>query len=245
MIKSPVKRGSFLVLGSNRYEDTSALITLASHEGIFSVLAKRVYQPKSNLKPLLIFGNYVDLEYRYQEKISIASSLSVLYDASFLSSDYSKAMFLLFLQELSNTLFRYGDSYPLDEIVKILKALETEDTLSLCLLSLGVFLRHLGLEYTVDSCSVCHRKDHIVSFSEEEGGFLCEDCAKKRNAMKTSEMELHVLRYAFMEVNEKNVKRIVPRSEGRKILTLLTQKLERSFDLTPFKTFSLLYQSLL
>ena len=110
MIKSPVKRGSFLVLGSNRYEDTSALITLASQEGIFSVLAKRVYQPKSNLKPLLIFGNYVDLEYRYQEKISIASSLSVLYDASFLSSDYSKAMFLLFLQELSNTLFRYGDS---------------------------------------------------------------------------------------------------------------------------------------
>ena len=63
--------------------------------------------------------------------------------------------------------------------------------------------------------------------------------------MKTSEMELHVLRYAFMEVNEINVKRIVPRSEGRKILTLLTQKLERSFDLTPFKTFSLLYQSLL
>ena len=42
MIKSPVKRGSFLVLGSNRYEDTSALITLASQEGIFSVLAKRV-----------------------------------------------------------------------------------------------------------------------------------------------------------------------------------------------------------
>ena len=236
-----------IVLGVTPYKDTSAIVTLAGENGLFSVLARGIYKPKSSLKPLLISGSLLKIEYNVVKKgISFATSVSIIEDASNLMTDYSRSMFLMYLQEITLSLFAYGDSFPYDEIKAILSKLKSQgDVLSLTLLMLGVIYRRFGIEMNVDSCIHCHKKDHIVSYSLDAGGFICQDCLSLFEAKEIDNLELFVLKYAFSPVSVENLNRVVPKTEGIKILTKLNEYLMSYYDIKQVKTISLFLNSLL
>ena len=64
MIKRETKNTIALVLGSTQFGENSAIVSLAGEDGLFGLLAKGIYKPKSQLKPLLITGNIVQVEYQ-------------------------------------------------------------------------------------------------------------------------------------------------------------------------------------
>ena len=234
-----------IVLGITPYQDDSAIVSLAGEKGLFSLIAKGIYKPKSNLKGLLISGSLVNIEYLVSKKgPHFASSLQVLEDASMLMMNYSTSLYLMYLQELSLSLFAYGEMFPYFEIKKLLNALKNGgDVLSITLLTLGVMYRRFGIEMNVESCQKCHRKNNIVSFSLLEGGFICKDClTDEDNYLDT--MDLFVFKYAFSSIDEKNLKKIVPRGNGLKVLVKLNEYLLSYFDLKNMKSFSLFLNAL-
>ncbi len=234
-----------IVLGITPYQDDSAIVSLAGEKGLFSLIAKGIYKPKSNLKGLLISGSLVNIEYLVSKKgPHFASSLQVLEDASMLMMNYSTSLYLMYLQELSLSLFAYGEMFPYFEIKKLLNALKNGgDVLSITLLTLGVMYRRFGIEMNVESCQKCHRKNNIVSFSLLEGGFICKDClTDEDNYLDT--MDLFVFKYAFSSIDEKNLKKIVPRENGLKVLVKLNEYLLSYFDLKNMKSFSLFLNAL-
>lgn len=247
MIKTPSQILEGLVLGASTYSENSAVITFASPSGLMPLLARGVYKPKSSLKPLLISGQHLRVEYLPSEKgVNLAKSLQVIDDVSSLYSVYTKNLFVLFFHDLSLSLYRYGDSFPLEDMILVLNALKQDkDPLSLALLMVGTFYRSLGLEMDIEDCLSCHKTKGIVSYSLEEGGFLCLDCLPKfPDAREKENLDLFVFKFAFVDINQENLSRVVPKENGIRVLRELVNHLVSYFDLKEIKSLDLFVSSL-
>ncbi len=246
MMKLPEKSCLCFVLSSTRYGEDSAIVSLAGEEGIFSVIARGVYKPKSNLKPLLISGNLLRLSYREGEDgFGIAASLQVMEDNSMLSARYENSCFLLFLQEITFALFRYGDAFPSHDIYLILRHLSKgNDPLTSALLVLASYARALGVDSKIDGCILCGRKDKITTYSLATGGFVCKDCQEKKHVPEKGKLELYILKFIFSPLTEESFLHQVPEKEGKKVLEDLIDHLSSCFDMKPLKTLSLFLSSL-
>lgn len=67
------------------------------------------------------------------------------------------------------------------------------------------FLKHvcqgLGYQPSLDGCVFCHRKDHLVSFDFESGGFICSNCFKPMIHRSFSQNQLKEI-YTFLKEDE-------------------------------------------
>ncbi len=244
MISLPIQESLCLVLSVTPYQEDSAVITLVGENGLFSALARGIYKPKSPLKPLLIVSNLVRVDYRETSGgTRLISSCKLVEDNSVLAFDYPKSCFLMFLQELSLTLFRFGDAYPSDDIYQLLSALKSHDEiLSYSILLLGIFYRSLGINEVTDHCLVCGKTRNIVTYNLQKGGFLCKECKGEESI--ASDTKLYILKFAFMPIQEDLLKKRVPKEEGKEILSELLNHLLSYFDLKPIRSFSMLLQAI-
>ncbi len=244
MISLPLKESLCFVLSVTPYQEDSAVITFVGENGIFSGLARGVYKPKSALKPVLIVPNLVKIDYRETSSgIHLITSVQVVEDNSLLAYDYPKSCFLMFLQELSLSLYRFGDAYPSAEIYHLLSALKHHDEiLSYSILLMGIFYRSLGIDETTNACLICGKTKNIVAYNLVKGGFLCKDC--KGDEPQSSETKLYILKYAFLPLSDEILNKTVPLEEGKEILSELLQHLIQYFDLKPIRSFSMLLEAI-
>lgn len=240
-MKSPERTLEGLVLYAIPYQEDSAICALSTSEGVQALFAPHVYKPKSALKSLLIPGALVKVDGQKGNKGPFRARQSLtIYDTSSLVIQEKGNAFLFFLQDLSKTFFRYGDPFPLLDATRIIDQLSKGgDLLSLCLLLLGSVYRALGLPMEVHSCVHCGKKE-VETYSLESGGLLCHDCALKSGVKSRPKMEVYVLKFAFLEPDEKNCRRIVPEDEGWKVLLELVHYLCSYFDLPTLASLALL-----
>lgn len=233
-----------LVVSENAYSEDSAICSLATKDGLIPLLASRVHKPKSGLKPLLLVGNLVEVLALKREKGPyLARQAEIRGDSSLLLSTLEGNAFLLFVKETAQRLYRYGDRYPYEEVLSLLNALEEgKDLLSLSLLFLGLLYQSLGLEVETKSCVLCQKKTDIVSYSIREGGFLCRDCQERLGYPRKEEMELYVLKYAFLPIDGKSLSKVVPAKAGRNVLVSLAYGLSSYFDLESFHSLPFLLE---
>lgn len=246
MRKYSRKETDALVLAANPYGENSARITLAGSSGVFSLRANRVYKPNSPLRPLLMVGSRVSVSYKeVSDDLKVASSLHVLEDSSSLWTERKSISLLRFLSELSRRLYHYGDSFPVNEVRKVFSSLENgSDILSGCLLILGARFKSLGLKRNTSECVSCQKKEDIQTYSFQEGGFLCKDCAKELGIDKVPERDLYVLKFCFLPLNDKLLAKKVPFASGIRILNKRVQYIRDYFDLKPLQTLGLFQSSL-
>lgn len=234
-----------IVISYSPYKEDSAMISLAGESGVFSCLAKGIYKPKSNLKPLLIIGNILELDYSIlSSEVNVAHSLHVIFDASNLMMNLKSSTFLLFFQEICLSLFHYEDAFPFLEMSLILKMMSHHgDHLSLSLLFLGTLYKTLGLPLDVHSCIRCHKSQNIVSYSLKDGGFICQNCLKE-NEENVDKMELYILKFTFSELSDEILMKKVPEEKGLKIFMELYEYLLDYFDIKHLRSFPFLLKSL-
>ncbi|MFA6861566.1 MAG: DNA repair protein RecO [Bacilli bacterium] len=246
MISGKTETISGLVLGYSQYGDSSLIVSFASDNGLVSLLARGIYKPKSPLKPFLVVGSYLKCDCKVTEKnLYLPSSVLVIKDASLAMTDYVSSCFLMFLSEVSLAFYRYGDQYPYEDVSLIIQALiQKGDPLSLALLLMGTFYKSLGLKEDTDGCFNCGTTKQIVSYSLEDGGYICKDCNQAFNKPTKSELQLYVFKFAFMDLNEKTLSKIVPSKEGKFLLEDLLNNLISYFDLHPIKSLSLFLKAL-
>lgn len=244
MISLPMKDSLCYVLSVSPFKEDSAVITFVGEHGLFSGLAKGIYKPKSTLKSLLIIPDLVKVDYRQtSDGLNLISSVQVIEDNSLLCQDYGKSCFLFFLQELSLVLFKYGDSYPSDEIYQLLSSLKNhDDILSYSILLLGIFYRSLGIDVKTDCCLYCQKTKNIVSYDLQKGGFICKDCL--HDGELVPELKLYILKYAFSSLSKSILDKKVPKKEGKEVLSELLNHLIDYFDLKPIRSFSLLLEAI-
>lgn len=245
MIKAKLNDIAGIVINVNQFKDDSAIVTLASENGLIPVTANHIYQVKSSYKALLNIGSIVQVECRQKSEGPLfVSSVNTILDMTPLYSSMDSASFLFFFSQLSALLFQEGDNYPYDAIKKILGAVKGgADLLSSTLLIVGSFYKDLGLKQEVDCCIKCKNTKGIVSYSLKDGGFLCKNCLSSSSEIKDN-LELFVFKYTFSEVTEEALKRVVPKDYGIKVLLLTTRYLLDYYDLKKCESLDLFLCSL-
>lgn len=226
-----------MVVSESPYSEDSAVCSLATSDGLVPLLLGHVYRPKSTLKPLLVVGSLVNvLAIRREKGPFVAKQAGISLDASPCLADLKGTAFLLLLKEAAQRLYQYGDKFPYQDVEILLKALMAgKDLLSLSLLLLGTLYQSLGIEVDTNACVFCKKKENIVSFSLKEGGYVCRDCLSRTGLKRKSDMELYVLKFAFMPINGKTIAKCVPALPGRSVLTQLCLGLSDYFDLHEFQ----------
>lgn len=235
--KTNVTRG--IVLKVTPFKESSAIITLGYENGLLSLNVNSIYKNNNPNKALLIVGNIIDVEYKNISDVNIVSSISLVLDISSLLLDYSSSCFLLYLQEVSLSLFSYGDKYPINEVKYLLSFLkDNKNVLAISLKLIGVFYQTLGINLEVHKCVTCSN-NVVNTYSISLGGYLCDDCASKNFVFKKDKMDLYVLKYCFLKIDEDSLKKEVPLNSGIRVFNELNQYLISYFDLKEFKTQSM------
>lgn len=235
-----------IVLGATPYKENSAIVSFATSVGLISIYARGVYKTKSSLKSFLIPGIYLKADLlKTNEDFYLARSVSPLEDHSALLLDYGNTLFVNFVYEVSSKLYRCGDMYPFHEVSLLFSALERgKDLLSVALLFTGTIYRSLGIEIQTKKCVRCGKTDHIISYSLEEGGFICKNCRTASDPTVFDINKLFVLKFCFMTDLEKMIEKKVFKKEGIEVLVEMTRHLASYFDLKQFDSIALLIDHL-
>ena len=235
MLNKKIKNINGIVISVSPYKDESAIVSLITEKGLFSVYVNNAYKAKNILKPLLIPFNYLLVEYvDSDDKFIIAKYCEIIKEYFPLFNNYKHTLFLQTIIQLISFLYSYDEIFNLLSFLTILDcASQKKDLLSLLLLFIGNIYRDLGLKQNSSSCVFCNSKENIVSFSLYDGGFICESCLSKQNKFEVKDKsDLFVFKYAFNNSeNKAYYYKKVPLLSGIKVLKLLCNYLEDYFGI--------------
>ena len=104
-----------LILNSNLYKDNSFIVDMINENELFVFEAKGISKSKSKNKSLLFFLNLVEAEFVSRGEKNILINGNILYDTSFLMSDFEGIFFLNVMKEilykliLKENIYKYYD----------------------------------------------------------------------------------------------------------------------------------------
>lgn len=235
MINKKILSVSGMVISVTPYKETSAICSIITSSGLNSIFVRNAYKANNSLKPLLIPFNYLKVDYyQVDDKLLIAKECVVIKDYSILITSYKNNLFLQCIIQLITFLFNYNVSFNIDSLLSILNYVkENKNLLSLLILFIGSIYSDLGLKQNTSSCVLCSKTKNIVSFSLDEGGYICTDCQNKNNKYQVkNNNELFLYKFTFSNIDDKTSSANVPVIEGCKILSELSRYLESYFDIS-------------
>ena len=186
-----------IVLSVQDYREKDGIIKLLCEEGVIAILAKGIQKQSSKNKmitqpfsvvrytieksenglSLLYYGNVIKNYYSILSNLVNSSICFVLAQiVSRVQTD--KLIYTLFEQCL--TCFHTGDDKAYNHA---------------CLL-MSYLIQLEGIAPFVDGCVICHRKDHLETISQEDGGFICTQCNHGR-ILPRSRQEMIQIRSLF------------------------------------------------
>ena len=235
MINKNISTINGIVINVSPYKETSAICSLITSNGLESVYISNAFKVKNSLKPLLIPFNYLSIEYSLaNDKLLIAKSCEIITDYSFLITSYKNNLFLQCIIQLITSLFKYNEHFNIESLLLILDGVKgNKDLLSELLLFVGSIYSDLGIKQNTNNCVICSKTKNIVSYSLNDGGFICEDCISKiSNINIKNKNELYIFKYAFSVINASNINKTIPKDDGCKVLNELCKHLESYFGIS-------------
>ena len=234
MINKNINTISGVVISVTPFKETSAICSIITSNGLESIFVSNAYKVKNSLKPLLIPFNYLSIEYSTSsDKLLIAKGCEIIKDYSPLISSYKNNLFLQCLIQIITFSFNYNEHFSLDFFLLILDSINNKkNLLTLLLLFVGRVYYDLGIKQNVSSCIICNNEKNIISYSLNEGGFICNKCLNKNhNFINKNKNQLFIFKYIFSEVSADSLNKEIPLEDGIKVLIELTRHLESYFGI--------------
>lgn len=199
-----MKRG-FLLNSSQRGERGSLCLLLAKN-GLFHILASSANKiGGKNMTIGSLTGSLCDFDLAYKgaayEGPMMLRGVEIVEPFGDFASDLKTASFFMLVGEaVEELLVDDEDDAPSLFLVykKSLELLKEKNApLAAFVLFLAKSFEFLGFEPETEGCVNCGRKNQIVSFSFDEGGFLCQSCAGEIGCPILSRKELLTYKYIF------------------------------------------------
>jgi DNA repair protein RecO (recombination protein O) len=194
------------ILFQAKYQEKDALITLLTKEKKLTLRVRggEDISSKNHLATLIFNKVLLDASESGENYLSV-TGVKTLADHASLYQQMLPSLAGQFCSEILLKCFGDDDELPYYYYEGVMNALEAKfDPLTLCFIFACSSLNRLGYGPDLSGCVNCGRKTNLVSFSLEEGGFLCPSCAAESNYPIKSKDYLKVMRYGFM-VQEKDL----------------------------------------
>jgi DNA repair protein RecO (recombination protein O) len=208
------------VLFAAKYQEKDALITLLSGQKKLSVRIRGGEDVTSkNHEATLVFNKVaLDVSQSNEGYLTCTGTKTISNYAS-LYENLPASIIGQMCNEIILKCFTDDDNIPTDFYAEALKALfEGFDPLTVGFIFACACIKCLGLGPDLDGCVNCAKKTGLVSFSLEEGGFLCAQCAAEANYPVMDKDYLKVMRYGFMVSAEQMEHAVLPPVSVKKAL---------------------------
>ena len=169
-----------IVLSETIYGESSKIINvLTKDNGIIGIMAKGAKKVKSKLRvgtnkfTIGIFNVYY-----HQDKLSKLISVDITNSLSNIKNDIINIGYLTYIVELTHQCAKQNTSDKIYDILinTIYKMEEGLDPLVLTNILEIKMLDYLGVPLELDKCVICGTNKNILTFSNKNGGFVCNKC---------------------------------------------------------------------
>lgn len=189
-----------IILSITQYKEKDVIITSMSPTGKLTFIVKGALDPKSrnaqlNTPLTIIDAEFVEGDYQYPVLKRFMSFNAPLKN----TGDYLYMSTILILGEISNKIVQ-DEEYSLlyEWLYRAIESLEQKrNYFDIMLIYTANVLKASGYEFEVNRCVMCGSNKNIVSFSFEDGGFLCKDCLEDENKKDLTRSQMLLIREVF------------------------------------------------
>jgi len=198
---SEILKTEAVVLSKMNYGDSSNIASLFTEDlGKLSVIVKGARSPKSKYGKIVDPLNYllVVLYKKESREVQLLSGADIIQHFPDIKRDLGKLSFAYAVVELIKYLLAENEVNKklFKGVIKILERLNSGEERSEITFGrfLLFFLREIGYEIQIDSCSICHKRNLAdpVYFHREKG-VICGDC--KNSVVDIYDINTELLRY--------------------------------------------------
>lgn len=222
-----------IILKIVQYKEKDAIVTAFNDEQRISFLAKRISDPKninaSIATPLVVVDISLNEDKNY--KHSLLKSSKVLFTPMKTNASLFYLSSLMLINEMVLKLLLEEDySLLYNDLLEGLKLIKSsDDNIYFVLLSLlSKILKINGFDMEVNKCINCSNKNNIVSFSFDDGGFLCSNCYQGTKIFTKN--ELMYIRYLFLNKGMEIIPLKLDKEEYKHLLLKYFDFIESSLD---------------
>ncbi len=232
-----------VILSANSYKDNDCIISAIDNDNYYTLIARGINKPTSKLTSLINVPTYADIDIKQSRKTKYYSieSANIIFSCMEMMNSYEDMLWLLILVQVINKCLN-DEEKPLifDALVRTLYSIKNNFNKEISILSLlAKILKIAGFEIVVDSCHNCNRKDQIIAFNINEGGFICKNCYKDETIYNKE--QLIILHDVFKDFYFNKNKYSVNEDDFKSFSKLIIQFIEDNFDIK-IENYSLLYE---
>lgn len=231
------------ILSSAKYQDKDAIISLLTPEKIYSIRVRGGFDIASkNHSATLIFNKVTIDANKTGETFLSATGVKTLENHTTLYTKILPNLVGQLAGEVSLKVFAVGDSLPYEYYRMTLDALEKGfDPLTLAFIFACQGIK-AGISPEINECVNCGKKTNLVSFSYDEGGFLCQECAIEANYPTQETNYLKAIRYGFLVKPDQLTRAVLPKGPTSKALKDTIEALEGQLGIT-IKSYKLMTEA--
>lgn len=199
-----IKKIEGIVISEKTFKESSKLINILTEEGVVSLIAKGAKSLKSELRSTTTKLTVGDFTYYDKNKgLSTLTSADLKNSYKNIKKDIEQISYASYLLDLAEQVSKESDS---KDIYKLLisslnKIEEGFDPFVITNILELKYLDYLGVMPQLDSCSICGKKDSIVTLSYKIGGLVCKSCYKE--GLIVNEKTIKLIRmYYYVDIDK-------------------------------------------
>ena len=189
-----------VILSINPYKEKDGIIDAISEDGVVTLTAKGIFDPKSKLAALNNAMTIADVEVgdsRY--KYPVIKAYQIIETPMRTDNDLLYLGSLMFINELTKKTLQDDEKgmmfKHLSAAIISLKA--CKEPWMILLVYLANIFKATGSEFEVDHCVHCGTRKGIRTFSFADGGFVCENCMQPDTERPFNNEQMLLIRAAF------------------------------------------------
>lgn len=168
-----------IILRITNYKEKDGIIEAINNNQIMSFLARGIFDPKNKNALLNNPLTIVDIEIKEDKyKYPLITSSSLIHTPINLHPDLRYMASIMGIVEGINHLLNEEEKPLIYDDLKeaIIEIKNIDNPLKIVIPLFSKILKLSGYDFEVDGCSNCGKRKDIVTFSFNEGGFICGNC---------------------------------------------------------------------
>lgn len=215
-----------VILSITPYKEKDAIVEAISEKGDITFSVKGILDPKSKNASLNNPLTVAEIETREGNyKYPVLKSSSVIESPMKVTNDLYYLSSLMLIAEVTKSLLQDEEKELIfNSLVQAVISLKTADKPWAILLSyIAQVFAVTGYEFEVSQCVFCGTRQGIVTFSFNDGGFVCQNCMNEETTRDLTKTQMLLVRSAF---NSKDIAKAVFDVEENDALVVLNKFFE-------------------
>ena len=233
-----------IVLSITPYKEKDAIIDALSENGDFTFLAKGIYNPKSKnagLNNILVTADIETNEGNY--KYPVLKTADIIDSPMKVTNDFYYLSSIMMIAEATKLLLQDEEKVQifstLATAIHLLKAVE--QPWEILLAYMANLLKVGGYDFEVNKCVLCGTKHEILTFSFNDGGFVCKKCFEEDMVNDLTVDQMWLIRSAFNTRDLSKISFKANKEDALKVLSKFLEFIKDSYGVT-LKSAALIYK---